>query len=932
MNLDTNLLAQTTANVHYEFARLQSLTNWWHWLLLALACVAVIVYIGRMYRRDASELPVGMRWLLAVLRLAAFAAILFYFLDLEKRSERRLVKNSRAILLVDTSLSMGIQDGDEGNSSSRRRIDGVVDALAQGPLVERLRQEHDVVVYRFDESEIPAQVAALGKTTLAASAENVGQDRRAAWADALRQARWLALTAAAVVAISLLSLFLALVTHRWRGDEDASWGLLVGMVGLLLGAILLGVVSVRYSEIGIPVALGLREPLYVEQTAARTTAGPADGEAAEPAAVDWSVQLEPRGSETRLGDVLRYLIDKERGGPVAGIAVFTDGASNAGTATSEATSLASDAHIRLFPVGLGGATRPTNVAVVDLESPPRVYPGDRFSLTGYVQAFGLAGQSVTVELLSRVETARTERKETQAPEQTEETRRVTLGPDGEILPVKFEVAPTEAGRRTYYVRVPAPAGDHDARDNERSATIEVVERKNRVLLMAGGPSREFQFLRNLLFRDRETTVDVLLQSAAQGVSQEAHQLLFEFPRTAVELFEYDAVVAFDPDWLALDATQVSLLEQWVAEKAGGLILITGPVQTPRWIGMGPGDERIGTLRALYPVVFYSRGSATLTAGRFASDTVWPLHFSRDGTDAEFLRLDDDPLLSEQAWKSFSGVFGYFAVKDAKPGASVYARFSDPDTAIDGQLPVYLAGQFYGAGRVYYQGSGEMWRLRAIDENYFDRYYTKLIRWVSQGRLLRDSTRGVLLLDKERCLIGDPIAVRAILTDAQHQPLAAQEVTATLVYPDGRRSVFPLRRTADATREGLFLGQFTPLVEGDHRVEVSTPHAGQEEVLTKTVRARIPALETERPQRNDALLKDLAEKTRGAYFVGLPAALEPSGAGEVPLAGKLIAQDQVTYLPGTRDQHFERTLMAWLLALIAGVLCLEWLLRRLTKLA
>ena len=92
MNLDSYFLAQTTANVHYQFARLQSLTHWWHWLLLTLACVAVMVYIGRMYRRDANELPVGFRWLLVVLRVTAFAGILFYFLDLEKRSERKLIR------------------------------------------------------------------------------------------------------------------------------------------------------------------------------------------------------------------------------------------------------------------------------------------------------------------------------------------------------------------------------------------------------------------------------------------------------------------------------------------------------------------------------------------------------------------------------------------------------------------------------------------------------------------------------------------------------------------------------------------------------------------------------------------------------------------------------------------------------------------------
>ena len=51
-----------------------------------------------------------------------------------------------------------------------------------------------------------------------------------------------------------------------------------------------------------------------------------------------------------------------------------------------------------------------------------------------------------------------------------------------------------------------------------------------------------------------------------------------------------------------------------------------------------------------------------------------------------------------------------------------------------------------------------------------------------------------------------------------------------------------------------------------------------------------------------------------------------------LVNLIKPQDQVTILPGTPDRSFERQLMGWLLGLICGVLCLEWLLRRLSKLA
>jgi len=103
-------------------------------------------------------------------------------------------------------------------------------------------------------------------------------------------------------------------------------------------------------------------------------------------------------------------------------------------------------------------------------------------------------------------------------------------------------------------------------------------------------------------------------------------------------------------------------------------------------------------------------------------------------------------------------------------------------------------------------------------------------------------------------------------------------------------------------------------------------------LTREVRVKIPAKESEFPERNDALLREIADKTGGDYFVGMAAAVGTSGTGHASLAAAIKPQDQVTILPGTPDRSFERQLMGWLLGLICGVLCVEWLLRRLSKLA
>jgi hypothetical protein len=136
---------------------------------------------------------------------------------------------------------------------------------------------------------------------------------------------------------------------------------------------------------------------------------------------------------------------------------------------------------------------------------------------------------------------------------------------------------------------------------------------------------------------------------------------------------------------------------------------------------------------------------------------------------------------------------------------------------------------------------------------------------------------------------------------------------------------------DEARDGTYVEQFVALQEGDYRVELQHPTAG-DQLLIREVRAKIPAAETESPERNDLVLRDIADKTGGDYFVGIESALGRDGTGRAPLPNLIKPQDQVTILPGTPDRTFERLLAGWLIGLICGVLCLEWLLRRLSKLA
>ncbi len=156
-----------------------------------------------------------------------------------------------------------------------------------------------------------------------------------------------------------------------------------------------------------------------------------------------------------------------------------------------------------------------------------------------------------------------------------------LGGNSEITPVKFTLSPGDAGRRTFRFEVKPPAEDRNTGDNAQEVDIEVIDHKTKVLLFASGPTREYIFLRNQLRRDSEMVVDVYLQSGQKGISQDANEILESFPADAEQLFTYDTIVAFDPDWLALDDAQIES-RRALGRRKGGRIDHRWPGQS-RWI-------------------------------------------------------------------------------------------------------------------------------------------------------------------------------------------------------------------------------------------------------------------------------------------------------------------------------------------------------------
>jgi hypothetical protein len=611
-------------------------------------------------------------------------------------------------------------------------------------------------------------------------------------------------------------------------------------------------------------------------------------------------RMRPDGNVTALGDVLFDTLQKERGQPLAGIIVISDGGHNTGRSLDSPLETANRLRIPIYPIGVGQTHPPLNYRVGIMNLPDRVIPNDPFIVKVPLEMIG--GESSVVQVELSLDDAKIESKD------------ITFSADGTIE-TSFNVRIADPGIHRLTVEIIPPQEDAFPEDNRQQTEVNAVDHKDRILIFASSPSRDYQFICAQVNRDKTMSVDVYLPWTQAGVSQNADKILDKFPSSRNEMAEYDVVIAFDPNWRELSSEQIDNLEFWVARQGGGLILVAGQVHQADIITGWVMDHAMDKIRALYPVEFLARTSSF--DHRYHSSAVpHPLKFTRAGESAEFLQITNEQGTATNFWSRFAGYYGYFAVKNVKPTATLLASSGSPETMGKNESGTLIAEQFYGAGRVIYFGSGELWRLRRNEEKTFEQIVTKVIRYVSQGRLQRESDRGTLATDKQRYSIGSMAQLRVTANDPQLNPLTLPTLPVEVLSPTGTLRMMDV--TLDPNVPGTYQ-TFLPLDrEGTWTVQWTIPDSDQK--IVRTVQVQMSDLERENPNRNESLLQEIADKSGGTYF------------SHFELAESLPEKIDVRSQRAIVDETARENWLYYLLVAICAVLLLEWTLRRLMQLA
>lgn len=613
-------------------------------------------------------------------------------------------------------------------------------------------------------------------------------------------------------------------------------------------------------------------------------------------------------NRTDIGQAVSAAIDENAGNPLAGIVVVTDGGSNKGMAVDAIGALARRARAPLYVIGVGADTEPMNVRVASISAPPAAPLNDPFEVRVELVASGIEITPMRLELLAEPIAGAVG-----SSERLVESRNVLLGGERSTLVELFRVTPASPGEFLYRARIEPAPGEPLETDNQRDTTVLVTDEKLRVLLVAGRPSNDYRLVTALLTRDKTIELSCWLQSADERAVRDGNVILTELPRRPEEIFAYDMVILMDPSPGELDTSWAVLVRRMVDEFGGGLLFQAGTHFSSRFLR----DPRMQDLVAILPVTPDPDADVRLSEEgpyRLAPVTI---EIPAESTGHPLIALQGDPSVSRELWAAVSNVWWHLPVQREKPIASLLMR-AVGERVRGGAAPL-LAVQPFGAGRVAFMAFDSTWRWRSTAEPHFNRFWVQLVRYLSQARREGISRRGTIVIERDVVNIGESIQIEARVLDAGFLPISEPRIDATLDSADGTQS--PIALSPVVGREGWYSGRVAALREGPATVRVPLlGGSAGEGALRKRVRVVRPELEMQTLRMQSDTLLRLADLSNGKFIPLRDAASLPD---EIP-SGDVVR-------PPVRIGDEALWDRGWLLALISGLLALEWTLRRRSQL-
>ena len=490
------------------------------------------------------------------------------------------------------------------------------------------------------------------------------------------------------------------------------------------------------------------------------------------------------------------------------IVLFSDGIHNGPrTVASGLSGIGTMVHtVRVGSSSIEPSTVP-DIAVVAVDGPQTATVNNQVVLTASIKSTAMSDRTIRVLLMN-------------GPTQLDEQRLVLRsGPTPQT--VKLKLTPDKVGRMIVRVQVPVDPSERSEANNQQDFPLLVTDPHLPVLYVEGRVRPEVGPLRRVLEQDPNFDAISMVQTQAgkfdlRGVK--AGDDLRGLPTTLAQWKRFKVIILGDLDASFLNLQQQRDLQTAVRDGTG-LLMIGGQNS------FAPGGWGNTAMMDLLPVSLARVDPAQINAPFVPKLTAEGVNHSIFANLAGYFISPEGKASATQ----MPQLSGCVAFAGAKPGANILAVH--PTASVNGAPAIVLAVQQVGKGRSGAFAADTTWRwnlfLRSLGKDSpYNRFWGQMVRWLAgQEDLQKKSGPSVAaMIPKERYEPGEPVVLRAAVTDKEGQATRYASVFADIVSPDGKTAHVPMSPVEEQL--GVYEATYHPQLAGEFKVTFGATKDGQ----------------------------------------------------------------------------------------------------------
>jgi len=201
--------------------------------------------------------------------------------------------------------------------------------------------------------------------------------------------------------------------------------------------------------------------------------------------------IEFDGTSTDLNKVLHKIENDYEGKNLAGVVLISDGIYNLGSSP-----IYSNFGFPVYTIGIGDTTEKEDIILKSLNHNKIVYQGNKFLLQAEIYNKGYLGNSISVDVRSKGKTL--------------QNKILPINTDNGLHVLEFELEAENSGMQRFEVIINPLSSEFSNDNNRLDAFIEVVEGKEKILLLASAPHPDLKALKSIIEKNDNYEIEMVI--------------------------------------------------------------------------------------------------------------------------------------------------------------------------------------------------------------------------------------------------------------------------------------------------------------------------------------------------------------------------------------------------------------------------------------